>query len=747
MRRLTPVETSALEDHSPIVWSSHGEDPGLVFDIDPAGGAFICFFLSAATAELAPRITFDEGGGFNDLTALTLKSFPFAFYHVSLARMRDMRRLRFRPCKSPGLFKFVAFQTSSAILVAVLHFLFNLRYQNIGLVAPDAKGRPGRIQAIKSNVARIAKFFGDVSKGGGVRVQEGSLEMLPILKLAMSLKAVDVQDRMARTFKDAGAPLISFVAPTYNTRPDYLTDLLDSFALQRAPYAELILSDDGSTASATLAALETAKTRPGVVVMRDAANKGIASATNAGIAAARGRWIAFIDHDDAFVPGAVAIIADAVHRHPDALFFYTDEIIVDGALKPIGHFCKPAYDSVLLTGANYINHFSIFRADRLARIGRLRMDREGSQDYDLVLRYLTDAPIGSIIHIPYLAYMWRREALTYSTVNLDRSVTSARSALHDAFKAKALPVRIEPALDPGFHRVRFPARIAPTPVSVIVPNRDSPALIKSVVSDLLDKTSYAVQILIVDNGTKDQETLAFYESMRRRSDVIIDIVEEPFNFAAMCNRGACLATGNAFLFLNNDIEVLEPGWLSEMVECLDFDATGIVGAKLAYPSGRVQHNGVIVGLGSAAGHWYIEAEPDEPGPMGRFLVRQTLGAVTGACMLVTRICFETLGGFDAVNFKIAYNDVDLCIRARNAGFRTVWTPFAKLIHHESVTRGSDETGQENVRFRQEFARLQAIHGTDTLIDDAFSPFYDRKESRPTLFVPDGLPALRPNVLR
>ena len=190
----------------------------------------------------------------------------------------------------------------------------------------------------------------------------------------------------------------------------------------------------------------------------------------------------------------------------------------------------------------------------------------------------------------------------------------------------------------------------------------------------------------------------------------------------------------------------DAGWLAEMVECLAYEATGIVGARLLYPSGRVQHNGVIVGLGDAAGHWYVDGEPDDPGPMGRFFVRQTLSAVTAACMLVTRTCFETLGGFDDESFAIAYNDVDFCMRARAVGLRTIWTPFATLIHHESVTRGSDEHGEANVRFKAEMARLQARHGTQTMIDDAYSPFYDRRESRPYIIAPDALPALRPNVL-
>ena len=387
----------------------------------------------------------------------------------------------------------------------------------------------------------------------------------------------------------------------------------------------------------------------------------------------------------------------------------------------------------------------MFRRARLAALGGLREDREGSQDYDLLLRYLADAKPGSVVHIPFLAYLWRREARTFSTVHVKRSVANARLALGSAFAARHCEAEVGPALDANLHRIRF-TRPARPRVSVVIPNRDSPKLIRRIVGDLRRRTAYPdLEIVIVDNGSRDAATLAFYDALRREGGATVDVEEAAFNFAAMCNRGARLAGGDALLFLNNDIEVLDGGWLAEMVDCLGFEAVGIVGAKLTYPSGLVQHDGVIVGLGEAAGHWYVGEPGDAPGPMGRLGVRQTMGAVTGACMLVTRSCFDALGGFDADAFPIAYNDVDLCLRARTAGFRTVWTPFAHLVHHESLSRGTDESGANRERFRIETGRLQARHGTRTFVDDSFSPFYDRRQSTPHIIVPPHLPHLRPNI--
>ena len=742
MKLVSPVSLERLAPLSLLVYETTGDAPGFVYDIDPAAGRFVGIFLARAHGELVPRLLFDEGDGFSQVNTLVLKSFPFAFYHVSRERKGGLRRLRFEPCKTGSAkFRLLTFQTSNGVFVAVLHYLFNLRYQKVAIVARDGK-TGGRLATLKSSVARIVKYFGDVSEGGGERVQEGAQKILPMLHSWLVTQAGEVETRMNARLSDKAEPLISFVTPTYNTSNAFLTDLLESFTLQKASYAELILSDYSSYNPDMAARLVVAESRPSVRVVRNTVNGGIAAATNSGIAAARGRWISFIDHDDVLVAGAIAIVAQAILEHPDAIFFYTDELIVDAALKPISEFCKPAYDSVLLSGMNYINHLSIYRADRLAALGGMRADREGSQDYDLLLRYLTGTPPGSIVHIPYLAYLWRRDTASYSTIHADRSIASARAALGAAYGTELAPAAVDPALNPIIHRVRLPG---PTPlVTIVIPNRDSPGLIRRVVEDVSEKTEYPFkQIVIVDNGTTDPATMALYETFQR-TGVTIDIVPEPFNFARMCNRGAQFAQGEAVLFLNNDVEVpLDGGdWLAEMVECLRFKGTGIVGAKLDYPTGTTQHAGVIAGLGGAAGHWYIEAPAEEPGSMGRLFVRQTLSAVTGACMLVTRECFENLSGFDEQSFPIAYNDIDLCLRGRRAGFRTVWTPFARLIHHESASRGSDQEGAQNVRFRGEMARLQQLHGTITLLDDAFSPFYDRRYSYPTVIIPEKMPQPR-----
>ncbi len=747
MRLLRTAQVFGLARQFPGRWTSTGANPALVFEIPKNARGFVGVFLRGDPSRLAPDLTPDHGAGFNDLAILPLKPFARAFYHIPIGARPRLMRIRFRPGEDAAAFSLIAFTTGNAALVAALHYLFNLRHQRISALAARRDRREGIVSILRRNITRIAGFLRQISEGRGVEIQTSQANLIGslILHMRLQVEALHAEPVSATT---TAAPLISFVSPTFNTEVPYLDDLLASFDIQARGLCELILSDDGSTAETTLERLRRAEGQVGVKVLYGTGNQGISAATNAGLAAARGDWLSFIDHDDQLTPGAVAAIAQAIGRYPDADFFYTDEVVTDDALSPNGIFCKPTYDSVLLSGMNYINHLSIFRRSRVARLGGLRTDLDGSQDYDLLLRYLKSARPGSVVHIPYPAYLWRRHTASYSNVNIEIATRRARDALRIAYGAAGMPVEVAPALDPNLHRLTF-QREAVRSVSVIIPNKNSLALITRIVDDLRARTDYPrLEIVVVDNGSDDPQVLRFYAELARSIPTArVDIVAEPFNFAAMCNRGARLATGEALLFLNNDIEVLTTDWLAEMETCLNFPETGIVGAKLLYPEGTIQHNGVIVGLGTAAGHWYVGEAANVAGPMGRFHVRQTLSAVTGACMLVSRACFEAVGGFDESAFPVAYNDVDLCLRARAAGFRTVWTPFACLTHRESATRGSDETGANAIRFKVEFARLQSRHGTPTYIDAAYSPLYDRRHSVPHLILPDALPAPRPNRFR
>ncbi len=541
------------------------------------------------------------------------------------------------------------------------------------------------------------------------------------------------------------SPLFSFVVPVFDTKPRYLDDLLASFRLQPPELCELILSDDGSTSPQTRRWLESHAVEAGVTILRNEENRGIAAATNCGIAHATGQWIGFIDHDDALASFAVAQIAKALDAAPACQFLYTDEVIADRRLRPVDYFLKPAWDQVLLSGINYINHLSLYRRDRLAKIGGLREGFQGSQDYDLLLRYTRGLRREEILHLPFPAYLWRRDGASFSAKFIETATTNARRALAETYAQGQKLAVVHPAVTADLHRIRFDLFRAKWPlVSIVIPSRDALPLISTVLHGLTKVTDYpALEIIVVDNGSKEPSVLALYEQYRHGSvPFTASIVEEPFNFSRSINRGIGMARGDLILLLNNDIEILEPGWLKEMVACFDYPDTGVVGAKLLYPDRTIQHVGVIAGLGGLAGHWFIGREEDFPGPMGRLRVRLSLSVVTGACMLVSRSCVEQTGLFDEKVFDIAYNDVDYCLRAVSHGFRVIWTPFATLIHHESATRGSDVVPEKIERFLRDQDSLRTRHRTDEFEDRAFNPWYSKDRSDPIPILLKQLPSAR-----
>ncbi|WP_244557787.1 glycosyltransferase family 2 protein [Rhizobium hainanense] len=533
---------------------------------------------------------------------------------------------------------------------------------------------------------------------------------------------------------------ISVVVPVYDAPPHYLDDLVRSFEAQGETGAELILSDDGSTSPETRQWYQSRQSKDNVRVVLNERNGGIAAATNAGLSQAQGQWIAFLDHDDVIAPHALKIIRRTLEQNPDANFVYTDELVVDDTLKPTGVMLKPAYDSVLLTGVNYINHFSIYRHSRLRDIGYLRMGYDGSQDYDLLLRYLEGVPEDSILHLPYPAYWWRRNGKTYSRKFMDVATANARKALTERFEQQQQKIAVEGALTNTLHRVTFEAPHTWPKISIIIPSKDNFDLISRILGDLFEKTDYPnFEVLVVDNGSTDQSVLDLYERYRSSEPRFSATVKpEAFNFSRSVNRGLSAATGEHYLILNNDVEVIEPNWLKEMVSCLAYDRTGIVGAKLLFSNDKMQHAGVVIGFGGLAGHWYMNKPKEFGGPMNRLHVRNTMTCVTGAVMLISGDCLRKIGLFDEENFAVAYNDVDYCLRAYKAGYRIVWTPFACLYHHESLSRGSDKSGERKKRFEQEKQNLRRLHATQEFIDRALNPAYSRDKSDPRIVVPTRL---------
>jgi O-antigen biosynthesis protein len=710
----------SLLGNAPLVWAiANSRDQFLLLLVKGLGG-------------LEPKLYLDTKVIEKTIPSINLQPAKFAVYLISPALLENVQRIRLEFGHITNKIRVFGLTTKSpSFLHAFLWVTSRLRRTSL----LDRT----RIQFIGEHVAFTA-LQGALSQRAPV-TRRLTAHFDHVVDLA-SEEHRWVPATLSSTQRE---PLISFVVPVFNTKREYLDDLLASFRLQPSRNCQLVLSDDGSTSPQTLRWLDRHSTESDVTVVRNCGNRGIAAVTNLGVTHSRGHWIGFVDHDDALSPFSTFCIERALRQAPGCQFLYTDEVIADRKLRPIDYFLKPSWDPVLLSGVNYINHLSLYRRDRLLKVGGLRDNFQGSQDYDLLLRYTSGLPANEILHLPYPAYIWRRDGASFSARFRETATANARRALEEHYRQEGCSVLVDCALSVDLHRIRFDLARPRWPlVSVVVPSLNAFHLISTVLEGLASLTDYpALEIIVIDNGSKDDKVLALYDEYRRRyNDFHARIQPEAFNFSRSVNRGIESSSGDFVLILNNDIEILEPNWLKEMISCFDYPGTGVVGAKLLYPNRTIQHVGVIAGLGGLAGHWFVGRNEDFPGPMGRLRVRQSVSIVTGACMLVSRECLNKTGPFDENTFAIAYNDVDFCLRAVSKGFKVVWTPFATLIHHESASRGSDETPDNIARFRREQRNLRDRHHTQHFEDRAFNPWYSKDRSDPTLALLDRLPPPR-----
>jgi GT2 family glycosyltransferase len=282
-------------------------------------------------------------------------------------------------------------------------------------------------------------------------------------------------------------------------------------------------------------------------------------------------------------------------------------------------------------------------------------------------------------------------------------------------------VTVEPGLLPKSFRVRWPLPLPSPRVSLIIPTKNNFKVLKQCIRSILNKTDYDnYEILVLDNRSDCSETLGYLDSISEESRVSVHSWDHPFNYSAINNFGVEKAEGSILAFLNNDVEVINPEWLDEMVSHACREEIGCVGAKLYYPNDTVQHAGVILGIGGIAGHSHKYFKRDEPGYFSRLMLVQNLSAVTGACMVLRRSVFDEVGGLDE-NLAVAFNDVDFCLRVREAGYRNLWTPYAELYHHESLTRGLNDTGQKQKRIRREAEYMRNRWGKALDQDPAYNP--------------------------
>ena len=519
-------------------------------------------------------------------------------------------------------------------------------------------------------------------------------------------------------------PLLSVLMPVYNTDERWLRRAIESVQHQLYSNWELCIADDRSTDPRVGEVLrEIQSSDPRLRIHFRDVNGHISAASNSALALASGEFIVLLDHDDVLPRHALAAVVHELNRHPDADIVYSDEDRIDEADRRYDPYFKPDWNPELFYSQNLISHLGVYRTAMVRQVGGFREGFEGSQDYEMALRVVEETQPARIRHIPLILYHWRAipGSAALDVHQKSYATDAARLAVEAHFTRTGVVATIEPAPHaPYYQRIRYKVPEPRPHVTIIIPTKDRADLLSTCVTSIVSRSTYRqFDVLIVDNGSSEPESHAYFERVQQDPCISVLRIDGPFNFSRINNQAAARARGSLLCFLNNDTEVISPDWLEEMVSLAVRDGVGAVGAMLYYPSNTMQHAGVVLGLGGIASHPHRGERRGMPGNYGRAALTQTMSAVTAACMVLRKDTFEAVGGFDET-LAVAYNDVDLCLRLGARGFRSVWTPYAELYHFESVSRGDDLHGANLPRF---VAESQAMRDRWQGLLDA-DPYYN-----------------------
>jgi len=520
-------------------------------------------------------------------------------------------------------------------------------------------------------------------------------------------KRAELQKQRTHTF--GRSPKISIVVPTYNTPTKFLEAMIDSVIAQTYAKWELCIADGCSNVETVKAILDKyAATDSRIRVRYLSTNSGIVGNSNAAIEFATGDYVCFLDHDDTLAPFALHEVVKTLNESPDAEFIYSDEDKLDQNGVRCEPSFKPDFSPETLRARNYICHLAVLKRSLVTQLGGFRKGFDGAQDHDLMLRASEKAK--QVLHIPKVLYHWRMHEFS-TAANKDSkryAFDAGKRAVAEHLERLNIAATVNDGDVLGVYHVIYHLPKQPL-VSVIIPNRDQVQFLSRCMQSL-SQSSYAnYEVIIVENGSTNDETFAYYRDIEKQPHVRIVKWTHPFNYASVNNFAANEARGEILLFLNNDIEAINPDWMESMVKQVIQPGVGAVGAKLYYADDTIQHAGIIIGMGGVAGHSHLHFPREAPGYMQRLTFAHNCAAVTGACLMMPKKLFDEIGGFDE-GFILAFNDVDLCMQVLHKGYRIVWTPEAELYHFESKTRGYEDTEEKQRRFKREADLFHAKWG-------------------------------------
>jgi len=513
---------------------------------------------------------------------------------------------------------------------------------------------------------------------------------------------------------------ISIITPLFNTNEEHLVKMIESVEAQTYANWELCLVDGSGKEHENVKYIceDYALLDNRVKYKKLDVNLGVSNNSNKAIEMSSGEYIGLLEHDDVLHPAALYEIMDVICTE-NSDFIYTDEAVFSSNGKIVLKHYKPDYAIDTLYSHNYISRFTVFSRTLLDKAGSFRSEFDGSQDYDLILRYTHNA--FKICHISKLLYFHRKREKS----NIDKKlnvILSAEKAITEHLKTIGISAKVESKIGlPGYYRIIYKLTDKPL-VSIIIPNKDNASLLRNCLSSIMERTTYDnYEIIIVENNSTDIATENFYQELKRYTNIrIVYWKGKEFNFSEICNLGFKHAKGEQLIFLNNDIEIITPSWIEEMLMYCQRDDVGAAGAKLYFSNRSIQHAGIAIGIEGTAEHILYGAPFGFTGYMGKLQIVQNMSAITGACMMVKRKVLEDVGLFPT-EFPNSYNDVDLCIRIRKAGYLIVWTPYAEAYHFESKSRGYNTTNEKKRKKAREIALFKAKWKNELAAGD---PYYN-----------------------
>lgn len=520
------------------------------------------------------------------------------------------------------------------------------------------------------------------------------------------------------------SPLVSVIVPVYDTTSPYVMEMIDSIVSQTYKNWELIIACKESEEKTKIFLREYIKTYNNIQMIFF--NEiSMSEVSNSALELASGYYIAFLEQNDKLAPNALYEIIKMLNKSRNLKLIYSDQDRLDKNGNRLDPHFKSGWNPDMLFATSYISHLVCIKKDIVDRIGGFRKEYEDAQGYDLLLRaleYIEDSEVSRIEKILYHS----RECEDRTSVEGDKVHKAGLKVLQDYFSKKDTRINVEDGLLPRTYKVNYPIPSPEPLVSLLIPTRDGYELLHKCIESILEKTTYPnYEIIILDNQTTCKKTLNYFETVKYDTNMTVLSYNYPFNYSSINNFGVKYANGSIIGLINNDIEVINDEWLTEMVSHAMREEIGAVGAKLYYDDDTIQHAGVVLGLGGGAGHSHKYFERDESGYYNRLKIIQNYAAVTAACLVVRKNVFEEVGGLNEEHLTVAFNDVDFCLKVLKKGYRNLWTPYAELYHYESKSRGAEDTPIKKERARKEVEFLRKEHLQ--LIEN--DPFYNKNLTR------------------